>query len=148
MKRHFFKISIGDWSGDGHGDSETFMASSTKPIKDVREGYFNAKERYPRLAPESFCESYEDTLVPVDVADEIEKLGGPTTEGLERHPREEGFRGTAEYMAAVTVWFLNIGDRGLDVRLEAETREDTLHFYGYDEKKRHIGFIGYGVTGD
>ena len=35
-----FHLSIGDWSGDGHGRSEDFTVASNAPVEIVREAHF------------------------------------------------------------------------------------------------------------
>ena len=51
-------------------------------------------------------------------------------------------------MAEVVVWFLNQGDPDIDAKLEPPTAVPMLPFYGFDEKKRHVGFFGYGLFGE
>ena len=36
-----FHLSIGDWSGDGHGRSEDFTVASNAPVEIVREAHFS-----------------------------------------------------------------------------------------------------------
>jgi hypothetical protein len=53
-----------------------------------------------------------------------------------------------ESMAAVVVWFLNLGDPSLDARLlTSDEAIPMLPFYGRDSKGRHIGGVGYGLLG-
>ena len=134
-KRHAFTIQIGDWSGDGHGQCETFHATAAKPIEDVREAYFTAKKKHPDVCPESFCDEYEDSNVPTEVRERITALGGPAI----------GDDFDAERMANVVAWFINLGDPAVDVTISPREEVPTLAFYGNDKKRRHIGFIGYGL---
>jgi len=139
-QRHAFRIPVGDWSGDGHGKCDYIDATAAKPIGDVREAYFAAKAKVPALIhPESFCEAYEDSSVPDDVAAALRAAGAPLPEDL-----EDGFGGDA--MAAIVAWFINQGDPACDVRLDGNP-PPMLPFYGCDEQNRHIGFIGYGLLG-
>jgi hypothetical protein len=137
-KRFPFHIPIGDWSGDGHSKCEFFHATAAKPIVDVREAYFKAKKKLPKLCPERFCSEYEDDTLPDGVAAALRDAGCPLPDDL----------GTFDLadMAAVVVWFLNQGDPELDARPDNNPPE-MLSFVGKDEKRRHIGFIGYGLWG-
>ena len=128
-----FKISIGDWSDDGHGKSKDFFFKSNKKIKLVREAYFAAKEKYPTLCPEDFCSDYEDSTVPDEVVEQAKKLG------YEIDPEDFW----VDDMANFTAWFIMLGDPELKLTIKPEVK--TLAFYGNDEKKRHISFIGYGL---
>jgi hypothetical protein len=134
-KRHPFTIQIGDWSDDGHGKCETFYATAARPIDIVREAYFTAKKKHPDVCPESFCNDYEDSVVPAEVRDRIAALGGPKI-GDDFDP---------EQMANVVAWFIGLGDPEIDARIEPRETVPTLAFYGNDKKRRHIGFIGYGL---
>ena len=39
-----FHLSIGDWSGDGHGRSEDFTVASNAPVEIVREAHYKIPE--------------------------------------------------------------------------------------------------------
>lgn len=138
--RFKFRIPIGDWSGDGHGQCEWFTASSNGDIKAVREAYFKAKELvHERFHPDNFVCDYEDRDLPSDVYVKM------MAEGIVPMDFDPDMFHTEE-MAKYVVWFLNQGNPTLEVQL-AEEEDDMLAFYGYDEKKRHIRFIGYGLLG-
>jgi hypothetical protein len=135
--RYQFRIPIGDWSGDGHEKCEHFDASAAKPIGDVRAAWFAAKEKLPDIAPDTFCDEYEEGSLPEPVSTNLRAAGCPL-------PEDEDDWGP-DAMADVVVWFLNQGDPDLDVRLEKRSSVPSLAFYGFDDQKRHIGFIGYGL---
>lgn len=146
-ERHVFKIQIGDWSGDGHGDNVVVMASAAKPILDVREAYFAAKGRFPALCPERYANRYQDGTIPDATIAALREAGCPLPESLQ--PDADGFSENIDPhgMAAVVAWFINQGDAACDVRIEASDETPSLAFYGSDTKGRHIGFIGYGLLG-
>jgi hypothetical protein len=128
-----FKIQVGDWSGDGHGQCMDYIFKSNKPVEEIREIYFTAKEKYPTLSPDSFCSDYQDYTIPDEVVKQAEELG------YEIDP--ENF--FTDDMAKYTAWFIMLGDS--ELKLEETKAVETLAFYGYDEKNRHINFIGYGL---
>ena len=39
-----FHLSIGDWSGDGHGRSEDFTVASNAPVETVREALIRSQK--------------------------------------------------------------------------------------------------------
>lgn len=129
MKRYKFQIPIGDWSKDGHGKCDYYDATAAKPIEDVREAYFAAKAKFPKeLCPEEIYRR-DDTI-----SDELrEKI--KSASGLDIDSEIS--------MAAYVVWFINQGDPDVKIRL-SKKGIPMLSFYGYDKKKRHISFIGYG----
>jgi len=77
--RYQFTIPIGDWSGDGHGQCDDFDATAAKDIEEVRKAYFAAKEKLKEVCPETFCNGYEESEIPDDVCNELERLGAPLT---------------------------------------------------------------------
>jgi hypothetical protein len=134
-----FRIPLGDWSGDGHSKCEYFTATSAKSLIEVREAYFSAKEKLPKLiCPENFVNEYEDSTVPQEVIDKLKEYNYNLCKDSEYFELEE--------MVKYVVWFINYGDPECDVKLEKI--DDMLVFYGVDKKKRHIGGFGYGLLGD
>lgn len=133
--KHNIIIEIGDWSGDGHGQKEIYTFESNFEIKDVREAYFAARDKYPDLSPEGFCCEYEDSEVPKEIIKKASKLGFKINKDF--HIKE---------MANYTAWFCQLGNPSLKLKMQEEN--PTLSFYGVDEKNRHIDFIGYGLLGN
>lgn len=130
-----FRVAIGDWSGDGHGKCEYVdMTAECENIQQVCEAYFTATAKYPDLCPEGWACEYEDGTIPDDIRNAYKDLGVEFED-------DEYF--TIEDMAACVAAFLNLGEPSLNV-VVSESAE-SLHFYGFDEKGRHIGFIGYGL---
>ena len=147
VRRTLFKIPIGDWSDDGHGKVEHYIASSAKSIQDVREAYFSGVASLDRaLSPERLVSDYGCRTVPLHVANEVLGLSGIS---LGAGPPEEYVPGEGVWVdidqfVDYVVWVINRGDPSVDVRLEPSV-VTTLPFYGYDSKNRHIGFMGYGL---
>jgi hypothetical protein len=134
--RYAFRIPIGDWSGDGHGEVIWYDATAAKPIEDVREAYFAAKKKLPAACcPESFCSAYQECEMDNTSRMALRKAGAPLSKKTDMEP---------DAMAAIVVWFINQGDAAVDVRLDGAA-PPMLPFYGHDKRKRHIGFIGYGL---
>ncbi len=135
--RHKFNIPIGDWSDDGHGKVEWFLATAAKPIGDVREAWFKASTEHPDLSPATFCCEYEDSVLSKEMWDKLQAAGCPVCE-----PEDFG----SQDMAEVVAWFLNLGDPSLDVRIATSDEAiPMLPFYGHDDKGRHIEGVGYGL---
>lgn len=149
MSKYIFQIPIGDWSGDGHGKVDMYPASASKPVEAAREAYFEAQKKYPDLDPAGFCSEYEDRSVPEEVYEEASKLGF-VFKAFNEDPNadfdDKDLDFGTEEMAQYVAWFLNLGDPDLHVKIEESP--PMLSFYGYDEKNRHIQFIGYGLLGN
>jgi hypothetical protein len=138
-KRTAFRIPIGDWSGDGHGHFEYYVATAALPIEKVREAYFTAKKRLDtKICPENFCNNYTESAIEEDVRKLLQRAEAPIKDF-------DAF--DCGEMAEYVVWFINQGNPLVDAKLDPMREIDMLPFYGNDAKKRHISCIGYGLMG-
>jgi hypothetical protein len=137
MSEHTFSIAIGDWSNDGHGRCEHYWFKSNKPIEQVREAYFAAKKRLPKLCPDQFCDEYEQSEVPDSVYNALVEAGAPSLP-------DDGMCANPDWMASVVAWYLRQGDPTLTI--ESIKHPPMLQFYGTDAKGRHIDGFGYGLV--
>lgn len=136
-KKYVFRLPIGDWSGDGHGVSRDYRIRSNKPVEAVREAYFAAEQK-TRLDLTEVCGKYEEREIKPHLLAAIRAAGLPLPE-----ENLDGF-GPDEFVE-LTLAYLRAGDPELE--LKVLPFEEMLPFYGYDSKKRHIGFLGYGLMG-
>lgn len=137
-----FKLPIGDWSDDGHGKCEYFMIESNKSVEDVRELYFdtvsNVNYSLDGTSPYSPCSDYEDGKI---TKEDIDGLGLNQDNYLEI--TEEGYIGSKEF-AELFIDFMCTHNEGLELKI-VNDEVKMFPFYGFDEKKRHIGQMGYGL---
>ena len=112
-----FHLSIGDWSGDGHGRSEDFTVASNAPVEIVREAHYKIPE-VTGIDIEGICSEYEE--------DEIDP---ETVQTL----KDMGFQ--FENSSGMGEGIVNVPDEDIP----------NLQFCGADDKGRHIGKVGYGL---
>lgn len=129
--KYKFKMSIGDWSNDGHGMHEDYLVSSNAPVEKVREAHFAMRDILG-FSVEDICSGYEESEVETDVAEKLRTMG---FEFDEMDP---------ETMARLWVFLLGKTDPTLELKIMYD-EVPTLHFYGFDNQKRHISFVGYGL---
>jgi len=139
--QHQFRLPIGDWSDDGHGQVEYFLISSNANVKDVREVHYQIEET-TGINLEQVCRKYEDNVIKEDVVDMLHQLGFDFQAG--------GFEDDNEHpdalgMARLWVFLLQQTDSSLKLRIEHEKKPPMLPFYGRDERQRHISSVGYGI---
>jgi hypothetical protein len=169
-----FKLNIGDWSRDGHNQSETFFVESNKDFDDVCKAYRKAKKKLPDiLCPENFMNEYEDHGFSEEVYEAALKAGHDMLEGYKYDPKYAdskyndgpptlGWRDRDTYdryesgelfkypdwdanrMAEYTIWFMMRGDPDLKLSLKKDAK--MPEFPGYAEGGS-IGQIGYGLFG-
>lgn len=139
-----FNLTIGDWSGDGHSMSKVFLCTTeAKDIQDVREAHFKMKRVFG-FSIENLCSEYEEgSMSECEIEDLIDH--GLITEDQAKEYSENV---TPRQMVELWLEMLNRVDPSLhcDFADKGVTVPD-LHFYGYDNKKRHINFVGYGIFG-
>lgn len=137
-----FIMSIGDWSNDGHGQHVTYTIKSNKPVEEVREAHFNIKDK-TGIDIENICSEYQDCRLDDTYYNKLLDLGFkfPPTE-FDSHDI------TPFTMARIWIFLLNKTDPSLNLNMENTKDIPTLHFYGFDEKNRHIDFVGYGCFSD
>lgn len=134
MTGHRFKLTIGDWSNDGHGRCETFIVISNKPVQESREAYFKAIEKLNFDISREVCSDYQEYELKPEVRKKFKKLG---------YTIEEEF--DPEAYAKLLLFFIKQGDPELELILSPPDSLQTFHWYGFDEQRRHIGHLGYGL---
>ena len=90
---------------------------------------------------ETICSGYEEDTITPELVDQIEKLGF-TLENSSGICKE--VIDVAE-MARLWVFLLKKADPELELSFVEQPRYPNLHFYGFDEKGRHISPVGYGL---
>lgn len=149
-----FKLTIGDWSDDGHNHKEDYTITCHKgadTIKDIREIHFRTKE-HTSLDIGKICSDYGDFRVKDPIINsKITALVSkhfPNSEA-EEYLLSEVFTKyeTLDSDIMVTLWMAMMMDTEptLKLALSDQPKLPTLHFYGRDEKGRHIDGIGYGL---
>jgi hypothetical protein len=70
------KITLGDWSGDGHNVTEVFIVDIPEEFTAEILGS-NYRKNVLKLGinPEQFANEYEDSTVPEDVAEKLKQHG-------------------------------------------------------------------------
>lgn len=150
-------LPIGDWSKDGHGECEKYLVETDKTMDDVREAHFNIKEKLG-IDIHKFANEYEQNYITNEQCLELVEVGLNINKYLSNNYVELTVKDLekpydyyieAEEIAALWIDLLNKVDYKLNLKLVGdENKIEMLAFYGFDEKKRHIGFVGYGTLGD
>lgn len=136
---HKFKMYIGDWSNDGHGNFSTYVIASNKPVEDVREAHYKIRTT-TGIDVEDICSDYLDDEIDDVTVEHLENLGftfaNKTTFGNALMTDKE--------MAKLWLFLLRKTDPELDLKV-IDDDIPTLHFIGFDEQGRHVGQVGYGL---
>ena len=138
---NLWNIPIGDWSGDGHGKCDWFTIKSNFTVEQAREAYFKSIEKSGIDICKEVAYEYEDSSV-------SERFLKVFPEFLEKgfviyEPEYNGYY-IENSFDLVKMVCLFIQKYNPEFKCEI-INIPMLPFYGYDEKKRHIEFIGYGL---
>lgn len=138
-----FKLVIGDWSGDGHSRSESYLVRSNYPVEQVREAHFLIKEK-TGIDIERICSEYQDSDIDKNVITKLLSLGFQFEYDDVESPTQNDILFGAKEMAKLWVFLLQKADPNLSLEI-IDFDIPTLHFWGVDKLSRHIGFVGYGL---
>lgn len=144
-----FKLHIGDWSDDGHGEERIFHCiSDAATIECLREVYFEVESKLG-INLEEVCGEYGEHRMNPAHSEVLFEHGIITEDHFKQlNSHYDGYV-SAKDMAEITIACLNYVNPDYNVRFHKPQKTiPTLHFYGYDSEGRHIGYIGYGVLGN
>lgn len=103
MKYHM-EFTMGDWSADGHGLKEEWHIVSNHSAKDIEEAV-KKFEKETNFKIRNWAEEYEDSRLPTEDVDDLEKLGFITdTEnipGIEHWDEDYSFDGDSGYVTFI-----------------------------------------------
>ena len=144
MKKHIFRLPIGDWSDDGHGECNYYHIESNHPVEVVREAHFKIKEA-TGVDIEQIANEYENNFISSNYS-VIKYLKNKNIIPSHFFDRDDnGYYADPYSMAKLWLLLLQDAEPILQLNIVAADEFPMLPFYGYDEKKRHIGFVGYGT---
>lgn len=142
---YIFKIPVGDWSSDGHGHCKYYTVKSNKPVEEVRETHFKIKETFG-IDLNTICRSYQDSSIGDEDYEILKNLGFKFDE-CEFDDDEDN--AIVYPMGFAEMWIFLLMQTDKELKLEMINNEvENLTFYGFDEKGRHIGLLGYGCFYD
>lgn len=73
---HKITLTVGDWSGDGHSQSEDILIHSNLTQKELEKAFKDGSKKL-KFKLEEYCRSYEDNILPEEVVAAL-KLHGLT----------------------------------------------------------------------
>lgn len=134
------RLTIGDWSRDGHGQSEVFCVKSNFPVERIREAHFHIEET-TGINIEEICSDYGEEEIGSETLTKLKSMGFhfENASGM-----GEAYISVPE-MAKLWVFLLQKADPELQMEIMSDEEIPLLQFYGFDEQGRHISGVGYGL---
>ena len=122
-----FQYTVGDWSNDGHGQTDVFFLKSSETAQDLNAA-FKAGVKVIGHDVTSMCDGYEDNTIPEEVAQAFIDVGVEFDE---------------PYEGEVWVGPENIMDMVI-ATIKAGNPNITLEIVNCEDLAHTIGSVGYG----
>lgn len=137
-----FKIIMGDYSKDGHSQSEEYIIeTNASRMEQVSDLVLEIKEKHG-IDIFSECSEYEDDR-PSDKLIEILKYEGFDFDSIDYWEDEEGLRLYEDYgLLTIFIFLLNNFGKGLSFEI---IFDDIPFLNGNWHKGEYFGQIGYGL---
>ncbi|MBO7716455.1 MAG: hypothetical protein J6S85_23015 [Methanobrevibacter sp.] len=84
---HVIELEVGDWSKDGHNQSDTFLFKSNYSGEEIDKGFERLKKE-KQIDFKKVCHDYEDSEIKDDVLVKLIKLGVLTQEEVDEAEEE------------------------------------------------------------
>lgn len=84
---HVIELEVGDWSKDGHNQSDTFLFKSNYSGEEIDKGFERLKKE-KQIDFKKVCHDYEDSEINDDVLVKLIKLGVLTQEEVDEAEEE------------------------------------------------------------
>lgn len=140
-----FRLQLGDWSHDGHGQTEDFVFETNKDIAELREIYFQNCDKYGKIL-EELNSDYEDSRIKQYQVDMLTDIGIEVrSEILKEIAEDDEYYVEIDDFADWFEQFMKLDSPDLILERIPKKELPAFHFYGYDDKQRHIGFFAYGI---
>lgn len=129
-----YRITLGDWSGDGHGKTKIFdVEVNGATLEQLKENYLLNIDKIG-FDPQRICEDYEDATWPSDVIDWLEVVGFKFPEYYDRYEEYSDEALDLEVYADMLMFFTTRGLDGVEykfVKTEDLFGESAGGSYGY-----------------
>ncbi len=137
-----FRLEIGDWSNDGHGQCVTYTIQSNKTKQEIDKAYKKAVKNIG-FDVLDLCKEYEESTIPADTWKRLKSEGfdpnieiaGYSLGNAEPEENEDMYMDVDGFMLLV-LWFLKTGDPDLILKPIPEIKERLVGTYEH---------IGYGL---
>ena len=143
------KFTLGDFSRDGHGQFDNYIVESNKPVQHLRELHFSCIDILG-FDIGDICKDYGDNSLSEYIYNILVRHQIFSEEDVKNF--EECFEAEDAYLIdgpneLIHIWLniLKYLDPELTTHIKTPDEIPSMHFYGYDKKKRHLNNPGYGL---
>lgn len=132
---HLIDLVVGDWSGDGHSQTETVPVYSNLKKRDLEKAYKKGTALVGFDLTRDVCCSYDDNVIDEHRVVRLESLGITRGQYLNEreHPERPGpHQLSPNEFAVLWLRIAQLGDPGLEYKVT-------------DDDSPHINIGGYGL---
>lgn len=134
------KFTIGDWSKDGHGQSDTFIIGSNKPVEHLQKIHLKCIDELG-FDIGDICRDYGESKVSSKILDILNEHKIPYA-----FSDYDGKICVEDPEDLVELWLniLMFLDKNIDAKIVSESVIPSMHWPGYKDGK-HLNVPGYGL---
>lgn len=141
---NLIKFTLGDYSNDGHGMYDDYVIESNKPIEHLRELHFSCIEKLG-FDIGDMCREYGERELSQHIFDILKEQKILNDEEAYQLETNEFIIEDPDELVGIWLAILLHLDNTLTLRVKDSDEIPSMHFYGYDEKRRHLNNPGYGL---
>lgn len=130
-KANVFKITLGDWSSDGHAISENFFVSTATDLDVVFKAYEQALKDHPEYDFKEWFHDYEDNTVPEPAASVFLAHQEEWSDWGEIHEYDGNVHVSGENVVHFIMWLIKRADPTIDLEYVPSYKIPTLVQGGY-----------------
>ncbi len=130
---HSITLTLGDWSHDGHSQTEVITVKCNVDKKDLEKAYKKGTKKVGFDLTEDVCADYEDGSVSDEVIEKLRDAGIKPEDFAEKGDADdEGWSLAYDYEAFAGLWMriAQLGDPDLKYEV-APTNPNNINIGGY-----------------
>lgn len=138
------KFTLGDYSRDGHGMSDDYIVESNKPVEHLCELHLSCIKTLG-FDIGDMCREYGENQLAESIFDILKEHKILEDECLYYLETNDFVIEDPDELLGIWLSVLIYLDPTLTLLVKTPDEIPSMHFYGYDEKKRHLNNPGYGL---
>jgi len=130
---HFITLTLGDWSHDGHSQTDVITVRCNVDKKDLEKAYKKGTKKLGFDLTEDVCADYEDMSASADVIEKLKTAGIKPEDFIENEDEDDegwSFAYNVEAFASLWLRIAQLGDPDLKYEL-VETNPNNINIGGY-----------------
>lgn len=142
------RFTIGDWSDDGHGKSQTYVVQANKPVEHLRELHLSSPDILG-FDIGDICRNYGDSLLSPEIFEALTNHCIPNpfsklANNIDNIDDGDLYFDTPDELVQLWIDILKHLDKELEAEIVPDNDIPNMHWSGYRDGK-HLNVPGYGL---